>query len=307
MPCPRAAVPSPALALARCCPLSPAGAPSPQLLVEPPWRPAVLWDRVTLTCRGSGTAGDTTWYKDGRRWRLEGPESFTVTENGTYECDRAGSGLSPPVTVTDEWLVLQVPAGPLVEGDTVTLRCRSRWYNPETEVRFYHGEKDLGKSLRGSVLSLSPPEAAAQRPIPLRGLVEFVALTDVAAVGSGVSDSARGRSGWGVPALPAPAPGCSCGLAPLEQRGAPPAPPEEEEEEVLYSRVVSSQRPGGDTGLGHRDTSPIAAAPTQSPRPGALAGSPRAPTLQDPRVIYAELRRPHGRARERGDIDGDVL
>ncbi|XP_014117306.1 PREDICTED: Fc receptor-like protein 4 [Pseudopodoces humilis] len=146
-----------------------AGAPSPQLLVEPPWRPAVLWDRVTLTCRGSGTAGDTTWYKDGRRWRQKGPESFTVTESGTYQCDRAGTGRSPPVTVSDgerglgvpspaaagtpralggqlELLVLQVPAGPLLEGDTVTLRCRSRWDDPVTGVWFYHEEKDLGES-----------------------------------------------------------------------------------------------------------------------------------------------------------------
>ncbi|XP_032938650.1 uncharacterized protein LOC117008720 isoform X5 [Catharus ustulatus] len=101
MPCPRPAVPSPVVALAGWCPLSPAGAQTPQLLVEPPWTPAVLWDRVTLTCQGSGTAGATTWYKDGRRWWQEGPDSFTVTESGTYQCQRPGTGLSPPVTVSD--------------------------------------------------------------------------------------------------------------------------------------------------------------------------------------------------------------
>ncbi|NXC91508.1 FCGR3 protein, partial [Cercotrichas coryphoeus] len=106
------------------CPLSPAGAQSTQLLVEPPWRPAVLWDRVTLTCQGSGTASATTWYKDGRRWGQEGRDHFIVTERGTYTCERPGSGLSPPVTVSDERLVLQVPARALLEGDTVTLRCR---------------------------------------------------------------------------------------------------------------------------------------------------------------------------------------
>ncbi|XP_014116306.1 PREDICTED: Fc receptor-like protein 3 [Pseudopodoces humilis] len=133
-----------------------AGAPSPQLLVEPPWRPAVLWDRVTLTCRGSGTAGDTTWYKDGRRWRQKGPESFTVTESGTYQCYGAGTGCSPPVQVVNVTPVLQVPAWPLLEGDTVTLRCRSRRDKPVTGVRFYHGEEKLGEPLRGSELSLSP-------------------------------------------------------------------------------------------------------------------------------------------------------
>uniref|UniRef100_A0A803WGG4 Ig-like domain-containing protein n=1 Tax=Ficedula albicollis TaxID=59894 RepID=A0A803WGG4_FICAL len=75
--------------------------PSTQLLVEPPWTPAVLWDRVTLTCQGSGTAGATTWYKNLRRWGQERRDSFTVTENGTYTCDKPGSGLNSPVLVSN--------------------------------------------------------------------------------------------------------------------------------------------------------------------------------------------------------------
>ncbi|NXP43156.1 FCGR3 protein, partial [Leiothrix lutea] len=106
------------------CPLSPTGAQTTQLLVEPPWRPAVLWDRVTLTCQGSGTTGATTWYKDGQRWGQKALEHFTVTESGTYTCDRPGSGLSSPVTILNDRLVLQMPARILLEGDTVTLRCR---------------------------------------------------------------------------------------------------------------------------------------------------------------------------------------
>ncbi|KAL9820526.1 Fc receptor-like protein 3 [Geothlypis trichas] len=156
MPWPHPAVPSPTLALAGWCPLSPTGAQTTQLLVEPPWRPAVLWDRVTLTCQGSGTAGATTWYKDGQRWGQEGHDRLTVTERGTYECDRPGSGRSPPITVLDDLLVLQVPARALLEGDKVTLRCRGWQDNPVTRVRFYQEEKDLGGSLRGTVLSLSP-------------------------------------------------------------------------------------------------------------------------------------------------------
>ncbi|NXO46836.1 FCGR2 protein, partial [Locustella ochotensis] len=105
-------------------PLSPAGAQTTQLLVEPPWIPPVLWDRVTLTCQGSGAAGATTWYKDGQRWGQAGVNNFTVTESGTYTCDRPDSGLSPSVRVSDDELVLQVPAQLLLEGDTVTLRCR---------------------------------------------------------------------------------------------------------------------------------------------------------------------------------------
>ncbi|NXF14219.1 FCGR2 protein, partial [Smithornis capensis] len=106
------------------CPLSPTGAQNTQLLLEPPWTPVVLWDRVTLTCQGSGTPNDTTWYKDGRRLRQKKSDSFVVTESGTYQCYRPGTGLSPPVSVSNDRLVLQVSAQELLEGDTVTLRCR---------------------------------------------------------------------------------------------------------------------------------------------------------------------------------------
>ncbi|XP_077048029.1 Fc receptor-like protein 2 [Agelaius phoeniceus] len=136
--------------------LSLTGAQTTQLLVEPPWRPAVLWDRVTLTCQGSGTAGATTWYKDGQRWGQQGRDRLSVTESGTYTCGRPGTRRSPSVTVLDDPLVLQVPARALLEGDTATLRCRCRQENHLSRVRFYRDEKDLGGSLRGTELSLSP-------------------------------------------------------------------------------------------------------------------------------------------------------
>ncbi|KAM4880627.1 Fc receptor-like protein 4 [Sylvia borin] len=155
MPCPHPTVPSPVVALAGWCPLSPAGAQTTQLLVEPPWIPAVVWDRVTLTCQGSGTAGATTWYKDGQRWGQNRRNHLTVNESGTYTCDRPGSGRSPPVTVSHDRLVLQVPAWPLLEGDTVTLRCRS-WYRSSVTVSFYHEKEQLRGLHDGTELSLSP-------------------------------------------------------------------------------------------------------------------------------------------------------
>ncbi|XP_014748282.1 PREDICTED: Fc receptor-like protein 4 [Sturnus vulgaris] len=201
MPCPCPAVPSPVVALPGWCPLSPAGAQSPQLLVEPPWTLAVLWDRVTLTCQGSGTAGDTTWYKDGQRWGQEGRDSFRVTESGTYTCERPGTrrsspvrmlngekglgvpSLAPTVTLRAQgglssmghplWrvpvitgvtgspcpldsVVLQVPARALLEGDRVTLRCRSCWNLSVTSVSFYREGKKLATLHNGTELSLSP-------------------------------------------------------------------------------------------------------------------------------------------------------
>ncbi|XP_066062578.1 Fc receptor-like protein 4 [Chamaea fasciata] len=133
-----------------------AGAQTTEILVEPPWTPAVLWDQVTLTCQGSGTAGATTWYKDGQRWGQQRSGHFTVTENGSYECDRPGSGRSPPVRVLNDWLVLQVPARPLLEGDRVTLRCRSYQDKSLTNVHFFREGKDLGGPHDRTEMSLSP-------------------------------------------------------------------------------------------------------------------------------------------------------
>ncbi|CAN8175682.1 unnamed protein product [Coccothraustes coccothraustes] len=148
--------PHPTLALAGWCPLSPAGAQTTQLLVEPPWMPPVLWDRVTLTCQGSGSTGATPWYKDGQHWWQQGRDRLNVTESGTYACHRPGSGLSPTMNISDDWLVLQVPARALLEGDTVTLRCRSWRDNPITSVSFYHEEEELGVFPNGTQMSLSP-------------------------------------------------------------------------------------------------------------------------------------------------------
>ncbi|XP_063038852.1 Fc receptor-like B [Melospiza melodia melodia] len=103
-----------------------------QILVEPPWRPAVLWDR-------------------------EGPDNFTVIERGTYMCHRPGTGLSPPVVVSDDLLVLQVPAGVLLEGDTMTLRCRcGHWNHIVTRVQFYQDEKEVRGFINGTELYLFP-------------------------------------------------------------------------------------------------------------------------------------------------------
>ncbi|XP_066196491.1 Fc receptor-like protein 4 isoform X2 [Sylvia atricapilla] len=173
MPCPHPSVPSPAVALAGWCPLSPAGAQTTQLLVEPPWMPAVLWDRVTLTCQGSGTAGDTTWYRNGQRGWREVHNNFTVTKIGNYTCDRPGSGRSPPVRVLNDWLVLQVPTWPLLEGDTVTLRCRVRQNMPVTRVQFYHEGEEVRTPLNGTELSLSPLQHKHSGSYRCRGRVYY--------------------------------------------------------------------------------------------------------------------------------------
>uniref|UniRef100_A0A8U8CGE4 Uncharacterized protein n=1 Tax=Geospiza parvula TaxID=87175 RepID=A0A8U8CGE4_GEOPR len=138
-----------------------------------PWCHPHPWDRVTLTCQGSGTADATTWYKDGQRWWQRGPDHFAVTRSGTYTCARSRTGRSPPVTVSDDDLVLQVPAWALLEGDTVTLRCRGWRDSPITSVSFYHDGKKLDKLPDGTGLFLSPLQLNHSGSYSCRGWVKY--------------------------------------------------------------------------------------------------------------------------------------
>ncbi|XP_031949045.1 Fc receptor-like protein 2 isoform X17 [Corvus moneduloides] len=69
-------------------------------------------------------------------------------------------------------LVLQVPARALLEGDTVTLRCRGWQDNPVTSVSFYHEEKQLQQFRDGTELSLSPLRLHHSGHYRCRGWVE---------------------------------------------------------------------------------------------------------------------------------------
>ncbi|NWI94388.1 FCGR3 protein, partial [Pitta sordida] len=76
---------------------------------------------------------------------------------------------SPPCPT--DWLVLQVPARALLEGDTVTLRCRGRADLRVTQVWFYHEEKELRGPLKGSELSLSPQQLPHSSCYHCEGLI----------------------------------------------------------------------------------------------------------------------------------------
>ncbi|NXS47270.1 FCRLB protein, partial [Balaeniceps rex] len=112
------------------CPLSPAGAQTSQLTLDPPWTPVFLREKVTLTCHGSGAPGPTDWYIDRQLWRWEKSNPTRISSDHTgshsYQCHSPGTKLSPPVTLSfsNDWLVLQVPTQALLEGDALRLRCR---------------------------------------------------------------------------------------------------------------------------------------------------------------------------------------
>ncbi|KAF4792639.1 hypothetical protein TURU_119552 [Turdus rufiventris] len=85
--------------------------------------------------------------------------------SGDIGCDR--SPLSP------DWLVLQVPVRALLEGDTVTLRCRGLWNSSVTSGSFYRDGKELETLHDGTELSLSPLQLNHSGHYHCRGWVKY--------------------------------------------------------------------------------------------------------------------------------------
>ncbi|KAK4807602.1 hypothetical protein QYF61_015948 [Mycteria americana] len=84
-------------------PCHPAGVQPSQLTVDPPWMPVLLREKVTLTCRGSGTPGPTKWYINEEFWQKTESNRIHVSQyqpgSSSYQCSRPSTGLSPPITL----------------------------------------------------------------------------------------------------------------------------------------------------------------------------------------------------------------
>ncbi|NXQ95537.1 FCRLB protein, partial [Sagittarius serpentarius] len=106
------------------------GAQPSQLTLDPPWTPVFLWEKVTLTCQGSGTPGPTKWYVNEQlQWQTTSDRIHLSKDHpgsDSYQCRSPGAELSPSITLSfsNDWLALQVPAQALLEGDALLLRCR---------------------------------------------------------------------------------------------------------------------------------------------------------------------------------------
>ncbi|NWZ57255.1 FCGR3 protein, partial [Haliaeetus albicilla] len=107
-----------------------AGAQPSQLTLDPPWTPVFLTEKVTLTCQGSGAPGPAKWYVNEQFWQQARSNHIHITtdlpRSYSLQCRSPGARLSPSITLgfSNDWLVLQVPARVLLEGDALPLRCR---------------------------------------------------------------------------------------------------------------------------------------------------------------------------------------
>lgn len=80
-----------------------AGAQPSQLMLDPPWTPVFLSEKVTLTCQGPGVPGPTDWYVNEQFWQQAGSNHIHITRKipGSYSlrCRSPGAGLSPSITL----------------------------------------------------------------------------------------------------------------------------------------------------------------------------------------------------------------
>ncbi|XP_067169655.1 Fc receptor-like protein 4 isoform X3 [Apteryx mantelli] len=133
-----------------------------QLTLDPPWSPVFVEETVMLTCQGPPAAprGPIAWYVNGDFWHKTESNQLLVSmekpRSNSYQCQSPGSELSHPISLafSNDWLVLQVPALAVLEGDLLPLRCRA-WGNRDmSQVRFWRGRADITREPKQAELLL---------------------------------------------------------------------------------------------------------------------------------------------------------
>uniref|UniRef100_G3SBC6 Fc receptor like B n=1 Tax=Gorilla gorilla gorilla TaxID=9595 RepID=G3SBC6_GORGO len=117
----------------------------PILSLHPPWTTIFKGERVTLKCDGYHPLLlelqpiSTLWYL-GHLLLPSHKKSIEVQTPGVYRCQTRGAPVSDPIhlSVSNDWLILQVPYAPVFEGEPLVLRCRG-WYDKVVyKLHYYH-------------------------------------------------------------------------------------------------------------------------------------------------------------------------
>ncbi|KAM5294999.1 Fc receptor-like B isoform 2-T2 [Glossophaga mutica] len=138
----------------------------PTLSLQPPWTTIFKGERVTLRCDGHHPLVvelrpvSTLWYLGHLLLPSHG-RSMEVQAPGVYRCQTRGAPVSDPVhlSVSNDWLILQVPYVAVFEGDPLVLRCRG-WYDKVVYKLHYYRD---GQALRyfHSSANYTVPQARA--------------------------------------------------------------------------------------------------------------------------------------------------
>ncbi|KAK6468675.1 low affinity immunoglobulin gamma Fc region receptor II-like, partial [Huso huso] len=134
--------------------------PKAVLTLHPAWTQIFPGETVTLSCEVEG--GSAGWrfkqYRDGReeagcsdQYSRRYGDSCTIStaqynHSGVYWCESAsGQERSNAVnlTVSNQWVILQTPLQPVIEGDSLTLRCRVRTNYTFTRIVFFKDNEEI--------------------------------------------------------------------------------------------------------------------------------------------------------------------
>nr|XP_034364557.1 Fc receptor-like B [Arvicanthis niloticus]XP_034364558.1 Fc receptor-like B [Arvicanthis niloticus] len=117
----------------------------PVLSLHPPWTTIFKGERVTLRCDGYHPLLlelrpiNTLWYL-GHVLLPSHKKSIEVQAPGVYRCQTRGAPVSDPIhlSVSNDWLILQVPYAAVFEGEPLVMRCRG-WYDKVVyKLHYYH-------------------------------------------------------------------------------------------------------------------------------------------------------------------------
>ncbi|XP_032652207.2 Fc receptor-like protein 3 isoform X2 [Chelonoidis abingdonii] len=133
-----------------------------RLTLDPPWSTVFRGESVTLTCSTSHPSGRRfTWYRNHKPFRSTEKNNLRIKytqeeDAGRYQCKASDSERSDPVqlTISENWLILQVPYYGVFEGDPLCLRCYG-WKGAKVSgIRYYRDGVDVTPSHVNSELSI---------------------------------------------------------------------------------------------------------------------------------------------------------
>ncbi|XP_006902810.1 PREDICTED: Fc receptor-like B [Elephantulus edwardii] len=130
----------------------------PILSLHPPWTTIFKGERVTLRCDGYHPLLlelrpiSTLWYL-GHLLLPSHKKTIEVQAPGVYRCQTRGAPVSDPIhlSVSNDWLILQVPYAAVFEGESLVMRCRGwydkvvyklHYYRDGQAVRYFHSSSN---------------------------------------------------------------------------------------------------------------------------------------------------------------------
>ncbi|MXQ97989.1 hypothetical protein E5288_WYG002898 [Bos mutus] len=127
----------------------------PILSLHPPWTTIFKGEKVTLRCDGYHPLLlelrpiSTLWYL-GHLLLPSYKKSIEVHTPGVYRCQTRGAPVSDPIhlSVSNDWLILQVPYAAVFEGEPLVMRCRG-WYDKIVyKLHYYHDGQPCSGTMR---------------------------------------------------------------------------------------------------------------------------------------------------------------